>query len=103
MSKMPELVLVEWIDSVGTAGVDVWTDVSEVKDFNICKCLSIGWLFKETDEYIVIVPHIGQEKDDSMEDNQVSGAMLIPQCSISVMRTISVGKGKRASKAKKKR
>lgn len=52
------LVLIEWEDSYGcTSSWEVLDEQNEVKKV-VAK--SVGWVFKETEYAIVVVPHIAQ-------------------------------------------
>jgi hypothetical protein len=69
---MPELVLIEWLDSHHVAG---WhTDPPATKPV---KCFSVGWLVHDGDDAKTIAGHWTQE-----DLPQRSGEMTIPACAI---------------------
>lgn len=68
----PELI--EWHDAASApAG---WHFESEA-DFSIPTCYSVGFVLKETEEYLVVAPHVFFD-----EDKQFSGYMTIPQSAV---------------------
>ena len=71
------MVLVEWTDARG-----VGSDWRTVKDLNdgLCLVLSLGFKANETDEYVVVVPHLFDEDDAS--PSQGTGEMYIPKRAI---------------------
>ena len=76
---MPQLVLVEWVDSHAGRG---WRSFDEFpKVAHPLYCQSVGWLVFDNEECKVIVPHIGGEKDgDAML--QGCGDLVIPTAAI---------------------
>ncbi len=69
------LLLVEWHDSQRLG--DEWVDIESIGvDHNIC--ISVGYLLKEDDKVIVIMPNL------DCRDNPVHGigGMIIPKCSV---------------------
>jgi len=67
------LVYIEWVDSraIGRG----WTLTDEIKSTPMI-CHSIGWLYQEFEESIMIVPHFAEDPE------QCNGGLEIPKCSI---------------------
>ena len=75
------IVMVYWNDARGVSSD--WTRLSEIKKEpmpDICRVVSIGYLIENNDEGVVIVPHIGIEKEE--RDWQVCGDFHIPRSAI---------------------
>ncbi len=68
------LVLIEWIDSY-TIYKD-WDILSELKEPEIMNCKSVGFVIKENDDAIIIIPHI------SGNDEAGYGGICIPKIAI---------------------
>lgn len=83
-----KLVLVEWIDSYG-CGTN-WETVDDMMAITPHYCKSVGWIVKETDEMILVVPHISPDNGDIGAKLSGCGDMAIPVCSIRFMMTIEV-------------
>jgi hypothetical protein len=66
-----KLVLIEWEDS--GAGYQGWKPVQSVSG-SLTKCVSVGFLIKETKECKVLFPHI----DGDENDLHGAGDMTIP-------------------------
>ncbi len=64
-----DLVYIEWIDS---RGVSASWDHLESLDSELCTIKSVGWVLKQTEDLIHIVPHLGHDPD------QGCGDMVIP-------------------------
>jgi len=71
--KMDELCYIEWVDSRGTHGS--WTELSSM-DTSYCIINSVGFILKETDDLIHLVPHVSYDSD------QGCGDMVIPKVCI---------------------
>jgi hypothetical protein len=69
-----KLVLIEWVDSYSV--YEQRDFIKYIKDPEIVKCKSVGFLIKETDESILILPHISNENEAGM------GGICIPKISI---------------------
>lgn len=69
---MKKIVLIDWKDSVKNSDWTLMEDVDE-KPVN---CISIGFLLKETDDYVTIAQNYG------LEPEQVCNLITIPKCSI---------------------
>lgn len=51
-----KLVYIKWIDAFGV-GAD-WEPIEDMLEDSPMECESVGWIAKETEHYILIVPHI---------------------------------------------
>lgn len=67
-------VLIEWVDSYSV--YEQLDFIKHIKEPEVIKCLSIGFVIKETDESILILPHISGENEAGM------GGICIPKVSI---------------------
>lgn len=75
-----KLIYIEWIDSRGSRAE--WTHLEDM-DNECCLLNSVGWVLKDTDELIHIVPHMGDDP------KQGCGDMVIPKCSIRTLRVLT--------------
>lgn len=85
-----KLVLVKWIDAAG-----VWEDWEDLDESTKGKNRpawvdSVGLLFEDTPEYVVIVPHVAELKGQT-RPLQGTGAMAIPRRCIISMRELVEG------------
>jgi len=72
--------MVEWVDSYGCTAH--WGGFDNIPPM-AHSCYTVGWLARESDDALLIVPHISPKLkgyDDSEE--QACGDMTIPKCSI---------------------
>lgn len=67
-----KIVFIKWIDSVRSFD---WTLLEDV-DANFMDCESVGFLIKETGEYVTIAQNYG------LKPEQVCNLITIPKCSI---------------------
>jgi hypothetical protein len=67
------LVYLEWIDSrsVGRG----WVVADQVESAPMT-CHSVGWIYKDLDYSVIIVPHFADNPE------QVNGGLEIPKCAI---------------------
>jgi len=73
------LVLVKWVDSHGcTSNWGTIPDTSPSAHY----CYSVGWLVAESDDCMVIIPHISPECEEINADEQGCGEMTIPKTSV---------------------
>lgn len=81
-SKDTIITYLEWVDSSSFTS-RVWTDknhvVNEIPDLT---CISIGFMVKETKEFITIV--------GSTSPNEYAGIMTIPKCAITKRKNIKL-------------
>ena len=73
-----KIVVIDWVDSVRASDWVLMEDVDE-KPVN---CTSVGFLLKETDDYITIAQNYG------LEPEQICNLITIPKCSIRNIREI---------------
>lgn len=75
-----KLVRVDWMDAFG--GVrEGWRGIADVRDRKTTPAISIGFLAKETDEKIVILPHLvsADENPVNYETCSGDGELAIPK------------------------
>lgn len=70
-------VLVIWSDSVQPHSD--WLRLKEFNEFDIAECHSLGVIIKSTEKFIILAQNMAVIGD---KDNQFSGAITIPKCSI---------------------
>ncbi|MBC8321128.1 MAG: hypothetical protein H8E34_10430 [Bacteroidetes bacterium] len=73
------LYLIKWIDSYNFPST--WESIEEMEDPIPLVCVSVGWIEKETDEYIVLIPHIS-DIDNKDNKGMGCGSMGIPKIAI---------------------
>lgn len=77
MSDDLKLVLVDWIDSHSGRG---WRSIEEIdRGAEPLLCRSVGWISKETDEVVMLVPHIAGEGQCVEIILQGCGEICIPK------------------------
>ena len=79
MTEDRVLVLVHWVDSVGSGGF--WNSIDNLVRDGL-EVESIGWIVFEDEEKLTIVCHWGE--------HGVGGDMTIPKCAITKMWEISM-------------
>jgi len=77
--------MIEWIDSLGCS--PAWTDLGEDFERTPLLCRSVGWLFRDEEDYKIIIPHLVPSSPASTQ--QGCGDMTIPSCCIRKMHTLS--------------
>ena len=75
---MKKIIVIDWVDSIRSFD---WTLIEDV-DENSLECVSVGFILKETDDYITIAQNYG------LEPEQVCNLITIPKCSIKNIREI---------------
>ena len=78
-----KLVYIKWIDAFGVGAE--WQPIEEMLGDAPMECESVGWIAKETKNYILIVPHIhGAVTVGANRRSEESGwgDMAIPQKAI---------------------
>ena len=78
-----ELVLVEWVDSHSSPGGWLFIDDIIDREDNLY-CRSVGWIVKETEELITLVPHIAGEVNGNLRLSG-RGDLTIPCIAITKM------------------
>lgn len=69
------LLLVEWEDP-STLNTE-WTCIGEIDSKRRVRCVSVGFLLKETRHAIILLPHVGY-LDKPQRDRQTWGSIRIP-------------------------
>jgi hypothetical protein len=75
--KPIKLELVSWVDSRQSDGS--WRFIDDVPAPCVVKCLTVGWVVRESDAAIMIAQSLG---DCDSDDYQCAGAKQIAQCCI---------------------
>ncbi len=75
-----DLLYIEWVDSHGTYGL--WTDLDDMVT-ECCTISSVGWVIKEDEKLIHLVPHLGDNPD------QGCGDMVIPKVCITYAKKLN--------------
>lgn len=76
------LVLIEWVDAFGCpAG---WEFENEVEP-SVTSVQSVGFILKETDEFVFLAPHVSTTKDRQ----QIAGHMAVPKKQILKMNRLT--------------
>jgi hypothetical protein len=79
-----KLELVEWLDTHASRR---WQDLDEVREAAVpLKCRSVGWVFVENEQVIVLVPHFAGVGQDILV--QASGDLTIPKAVITKRRVL---------------
>jgi len=73
--KLPRLVLVKWLDAYGVS--PDWISVEDAKPSPLVN-QSVGWLFHENDDCVVVIPHVAMS-DHPRAEMQICGDMMIPR------------------------
>jgi len=76
-----KLVVIHWVDSNSIGSK--WTHKDDIPEPELCLCRSIGWVYKETDEAIMICSHFSFVND--LNDLGLHSPFVIPKCSIKKM------------------
>ncbi len=69
-----KIVKVTWLDT-NENSVGGWIDKEELDRAKCCSVDSLGWLYKETDDYVVILA----DKDTYDEDDLFGRSQIIPK------------------------
>ena len=76
MPSKTRLVLVEWVDSCSVN--ETWDFVKDLEEPYPVICNSVGWVLKQNDDCILIVPHISDvQNEDSL--GACKGGLIIPR------------------------
>lgn len=79
------LVIVEWVDSCGCE--TEWHGLTDAKVCRTVLCKSVGWLFKDETDVVVLVPNLAEVADGP---NQGCGTMTIPKCCVRKITDIGI-------------
>lgn len=80
--KQLKLVVIEWVDAFGCPGG--WEFECDA-DPRVTTVVTVGFVMKETDEFVFVVPHVSTTKDQ----RQFAGHMAVPKKQINNMTSIS--------------
>lgn len=80
---MMTLVIVHWIDTVGH-GDNTWLTVGEVMEVKPSPMVTVGFLMKETNDYVVVAATKAEQVDDDIFGN----VNAIPRSCITDMREV---------------
>jgi hypothetical protein len=69
-----KLAKVCWVDSRGVSAH--WQELEHIRNDGVCHVWSVGWVIRDTEEFIQLCPHIGHDPD------QGCGEMSIPKVAI---------------------
>ncbi len=72
------LVKINWVDASRLS--DGWMDMEKIPGAYLHKCVSVGFVIKENEDGIILVPTIADIEHE--ENTHTYGGMLIPTCSI---------------------
>ncbi len=75
-----DLYYIEWVDS--RSGHASWVHLEDLES-DYCTLSSVGWAIKETDDFIHLMAHIGDDP------KQGCGDMVIPKCCIVYQKPLS--------------
>ena len=69
-----KIALIEWVDTYSV--YEQWDFLKDLKEPEIIKCKSVGFIVKETEESILIMPHISGDNEAG------KGGICIPKLAI---------------------
>jgi hypothetical protein len=72
------LILIEWVDSYSV--YETWDFIKELSEPTLQMCYSVGFVIKENDESIMIIPHLSGVSDYSLGAGM--GGICIPKACI---------------------
>ncbi len=79
MKNTYKLVCVKWVDAFGCS--TTWEEIEDV-EAHAHYCYSVGWIVKESDDAIVLVPHYSPASELYNVKEQGCGDMTIPKLGI---------------------
>jgi hypothetical protein len=82
---MKQIVIIEWRDSLQPRGG--WISLDEVEAAAPPLMTSVGWLYKETEDVAVVVPHYFDGKHPVAKP-QCMGELTIPKCCTKSIRQV---------------
>ena len=88
-----KMVMVEWTDSYGCSSV--WYEIPDEKLMPHI-CISMGWLVSESEDAVLLVPHLSPKNESIETTEQGCGDMTIPKCSIKRMVELKPTKSQRS-------
>ena len=74
---MKDVTFVEWLDHCSVSSTH-WVSMQEIMDLTPVVAHTVGWVVKETDEYLVIVATLQHVEDGTdANDQDADGELLI--------------------------
>lgn len=70
-----KLAKVCWIDSRGVS--ENWATLEQLREHDLCSVWSVGWVIKETDDYVQLCPHIGTDPDQGCGDMTIGKIAIV--------------------------
>lgn len=82
---------IDWLDSAYATGwIDI--DVAVNKTKKCLRCTSVGWVLHETDDFVLIGPHVAETDLESPDHaDSAEGLMWIPKVSITARMRLTEG------------
>jgi hypothetical protein len=73
-----KLAVIEWVDSqsIGSG----WIHIDDLPKPELCLCKSVGWVYKEDEDIIMVCPNFSFLQD--LDDLGFHSPFVIPKCSI---------------------
>ena len=88
LSDGKRLVLVVWKDAQSIASLGRWVDPGDVETLDLAVCKSVGWIFRESAEGLILFAHDAGD--------QLGGELCIPKsCIVSVEELAPIDAAKR--------
>lgn len=88
--KTVRLEYIKWVDAIG--GNSAWTEITKIKKDVVMEVYSAGYVFDETEDYVLLVPHWHPPADVTGETSEDGfGDIAIPKVAIlerKVLKTI---------------
>ena len=88
MIKRPKLIYLEWCDSISNSSWKNEEDAIEWADQSNWIVKNVGWVIKETKEYICLASSISEPSDD--QETLLGNLQKIPKTSIRKRRLIKI-------------
>lgn len=80
-----KIVLIEWMDAHGGTCLG-WRPIREIRDREPAAVVSVGYLLKETPEYVVVCPHMTKDENDKFDFGD--GELAIPRAWIRKLKVL---------------
>lgn len=86
ISRDHQLVMIEWLDSFGVG--PAWEPIYDETELKLPVCVSVGYVVKENDSAICVVPHVFPADEEIGAVKSGCGDMTIPRAAI--VRTVNL-------------
>lgn len=83
---VPDLVLIEWVDS--GQPIPSWQWLSELEPRRAHRCVSVGFLVQDDEKTKVLAPNLGASNGDEAWD-QASGLFTIPTAAVTKLERLT--------------